>query len=417
MENNNYFYRNHFYDIFEYLLALFIIIDCRVIWGYLSNTPTWWGDFKFLMTTFSLIGCLVTYRSIKTSNFIRGTLSVVMTAIYLFVYLAFNPYHLKSVLELIIIILLMILFVNCICSSQNIPTILVKYKQLIVLIAMVSLFFWIFGSLLGTISPKSISLTSWTGTDFYSPVSNYWNIYFETQKSNLSGILPITFIRNSALFTEAPMASLNFIIALAIDLLVEKNDLSWKSYILIFAIISTISVTGYLLLMGIFIARFIIQKSDSMVSRIIRILIFPILIVILIFAMNLLVSQKISGVSGTIRLNDFEVGYRAWKQHFIFGAGIGNLESLQSFMGYERSFNTGYSNSPMQILAQGGLYIGLIYFYSFFQSLLLAIKNKNYYQFSFYVVLIVLFTFTVFPYQYLLFLLLIIGIGKKYVSD
>jgi O-antigen ligase len=120
-----------------------------------------------------------------------------------------------------------------------------------------------------------------------------------------------------------------------------------------------------------------------------------------------LAMRKLGTDSGSVRLDDFKVGYNAWKSNPLFGAGIGNDKYIQSHMSSSRMYNIGFSNSIFQILAHGGLYLALLYFIPLFVGVKQAIKNKNITNMVFVISILYLVTFTIFSYQYLLFYLLI----------
>ena len=94
--------------------------------------------------------------------------------------------------------------------------------------------------------------------------------------------------------------------------------------------------------------------------------------------------------------------------HPLFGGGFESLEYLQQFMPEWRSFDVGFSNSPMEILAQGGIYLAVPYVYAFISSLITSIRAKNINKLAVTVIFAYLFTFTVVPYQYITFFILIL---------
>ena len=112
------------------------------------------------------------------------------------------------------------------------------------------------------------------------------------------------------------------------------------------------------------------------------------------------------GLYAFVRVNDFIVGFNAWMAHPFFGGGFESLEYLQSFMPEWRSFDVGFSNSPMEILAQGGIYLAVPYVYAFVSALIKACKRKDIQLASVIILFGYLFVFTVVPYQYITFMML-----------
>ena len=83
-------------------------------------------------------------------------------------------------------------------------------------------------------------------------------------------------------------------------------------------------------------------------------------------------------------------------------------------MGAWRSYNTGFSNSPMQILAHCGLYIGIIYIILFCLAVKNAIEIHNLDFFIYVVMFIFLFTIILVSYQYIVVFILILLNDKSF---
>lgn len=110
---------------------------------------------------------------------------------------------------------LIFVFFFFIQESNNRHELLLKYRNLMIFISAVSIVFWLLGSIFHLVHPSGVVQSVWTNTGNPKPVPNYFNLYFETQE--LYG-----FARNTAIFTEAPMASLHFSIALFVEMYIEK---------------------------------------------------------------------------------------------------------------------------------------------------------------------------------------------------
>ena len=83
------------------------------------------------------------------------------------------------------------------------------------------------------------------------------------------------------------------------------------------------------------------------------------------------------------------------------------MSLVRQFVEPWRSYNIGFSNSPLKVLSDGGIYLFLGYLYCFVRGIFLSIYNKDKYKFIFIVLILYLFITTIFHYTYLLFLLLI----------
>ena len=182
----------------------------------------------------------------------------------------------------------------------------------------------------------------------------------------------------------------------------------WRTILLIVTIITTFSAVNYVFLM-VFCAvifsedlQHYIKLSGAARAAVLTLSAAAVVIV------SVMVYNKIKWGSGSVRFNDFVVGYNAWMQHPFFGGGFESLEYLQRFMpAWRHGYDVGFSNSPMEILAQGGIYLGSLYIYAFISGLVRALRRKERTAVITIVLFAYLFMFTVVPYQYITFFMLL----------
>lgn len=403
--------KNVYSGICAYLLAMIIIINCRSVW--LSN-PNWLNlnnitYILFILGSITLIG--ININSINDLN--KTILSSVFIFLYFFVYFIFRPIGLTQNIKLLIIVMILIWVMQV--KGKNLPLILEAYANLMVFIAVLSVIMWILCSLIKVIPPTGTIPFNWTAVNgVYSFIPTYGHIYFETQDINLPFIGNI--IRNTAVFTEAPMASLNFCIAFLLKLnenSYKKDSGISKSQIwLIIAILSTFSTTGYILLILIFFIKWLEADKKYFIYKLIFVI--PVLIVA-ILGINLLIRQRtVYGTMSTnLRFDDYRVGIITFFQNPFLGAGLGNSDALVQNMGNWRIYMTGFSNSITEVLAQGGIYVSLIYAYSFIKGIYYSFKYKALNGFILVFGTLYLFCTTIFSYQYILIALLILFIDFK----
>jgi len=356
------------YNTFEYILAFCLVANCRSMWLMIDGSK--FAKYLFYLTACSLFACIFTNKYFIINRFKLGLLISFGIMIYFSVYAMLNNYNIKEFLKFTIIVILLIVYYFSTSNIKSIPDILKKYNDIILIIALVSTFFWLFGSILHVISPTEIVYSKWTNSGKFKAVYSYYGIYFEPQKINFFGIFK-NLIRNSACFTEAPMASFNFSLALINEILIFKSRNLKRILLFVIANITTFSTTGYIIVITVFIYTIIRRKSKYIDTQKLKILFSPFLLGIGILLIYIMFKKKLSNSSGIIRLDDFIVGFKAWKNNIIIGNGFENNDILKIYMGAWRSYNTGFSNSPMQILAHCGLYIGIIYIILF----CLAVKN------------------------------------------
>lgn len=403
--------KNIYSSICAYLLAMIIIVNCRSVW--LSNL-NWLSLNKvtyilFILGSIALIG--ININSINDLN--KTILSSVFIFLYFFVYFIFRPIGLTQNIKLLIIVIILIWVMQV--KGKNLPLILEAYANIMVFIAVLSVIMWILCSLIKVIPPTGTIPFNWTAVNgVHSFIPTYGHIYFETQDINLPFIGNI--IRNTAVFTEAPMASLNFCIAFLLKLnenSYKKDSGISKSQIwLVIAILSTFSTTGYILLILIFFIKWLKVDKKYFIYKLIFVI--PVLIVA-VLVINLLIGQRtVYGTMSTnLRFDDYRVGMITFLQHPFLGAGLGNSDALVQNMGNWRIYMTGFSNSITEVLAQGGIYVSLIYAYSFIKGIYYSFKYKALNGFILVFGTLYLFCTTIFSYQYILISLLILFIDFK----
>lgn len=218
-------------------------------------------------------------------------------------------------------------------------------------------------------------------------VNGVYGILFNTQGNlNLFGI---SLLRNSGVFSEAPMYGLVLIIALMIFLFIEQPHqiFSPTLVILMVTIITTVSATG--ILVGILaVGLYLLPKLRE--SKISSIVVAFFIFIGTFFAYNLLLDKfQTSTQSVSIRLDDFLAGFNAWKNRPIIGYGFieGRLR-IKDFMQGSRVIlggNSGYSNG----LFMGLVTVGLVGMLVFLIIPIIKYSMKSYYNFCFSICLLV----------------------------
>lgn len=405
------------YNLFCYMSAAIFIYDCRSMYSMIWHL----GTLPNYVLVISLLGCiLIASPVINIDKFKKLMIVSLVFILYMGVYTIVSI-NKGLVLWLTLVVLLFLWQISSIQGKEKIPNILLFYRKLVFIVAVISLFFWIFGSILRIISPSGTVLSSWGAVgNNLNVVPTFHNLYFETQNFR-TGIQALNGVqRNSAIFTEAPMASLNFSIALLIDFLDDHQGKHSKfiKIILVIAILSTFSTTGYMFLVFLLFGIWLNKKHRT--AKNLQLVFIPILFILLIIGIRVLLVEKTSNnfSSASVRFDDFKVGLSAWKQHILFGIGIQNYKYLSQLMGSWRSSNLGFSNSLTDILSGGGLYLTILYLFSFARGIYTNIIQKNWKGLIFVVLIIYLFVTTFFTYTLiLLYLLVLFAIGNKNINE
>ncbi len=380
-----------------YLLAVTLILDMRSVW---TSMPKYSriNDLLLLM----LVAVTVVYvfsRKQYTGHFLNGIITTVVLCAYLFIYYFYDEYKAESFPKMVLRFCAICLL--CFAMREEHKQKLYEIiEKMIVVIAVVSLSFWLLGSVLGIIKPSGIEFTIWSSTDGSEvPINNYFHLYFETQYQRF---FDTTLMRNSAIFTEAPMSSFMFCFAFLVELFKKKQYNIKVCILLIVAIVTCISTTGYVVVVAAIFLKYVISNAGrNSLSSVLKLAIAPFVLIIIFLVMEYVFESKLQTTSGSLRVDDFVAGFKAWMLHPIMGNGYGNSNSYVYMMSTFRIDRKGFSNSLMQILAYGGLYLLAPYAGSFGLGAYRYFKKADWNNLVFICLFLIMFIFTITSFQML----------------
>lgn len=390
--------------VFQYIFILCMILNFRSIWLH-TETLAWLSHLIKLLMGLSVVGGVFAVRKISSKKISRCVMAVVIMALYVGVWFLLDPLKRSGIIAVQLQLLAIIVY--CFLVETSFDDTMRKFTNIVIVIAVVSLFFWVFGSLLGYIKPTGYIETTWTGNTLLKKAPSYFGIYFETQSATMFGFLSSYIRRNTAIFTEAPMASMVFSTAFLYELLMKDELNRKRCFILIAAVLSTISTTGITVVIIAIGFRYIFSESKTRGSISLKVILLPSVFIIGLIMLDYLVKQKLGTSSGSTRVDDFIAGYKAWMDAPLFGNGYNNAASMQQYMSSFRSNNLGFSNSPMQILSFGGIYLFLPYLLSAIKGIARLVSEHDWRRTAFYLVFLYEFTITVCSFQMLTFYLFI----------
>ena len=275
---------------------------------------------------------------------------IVSVALLIFNYLIYFPGVNLFIINNILLLISFWLLGSIYFRNNRIHLFMERVVNVTLILAIVSLFFWTLGSLLGFISPTGYIVTSWG--DAYYKVSSYQNIYFETQKIKLLGFEGW---RNNGIFIEGPMYNIVLSISLLYLSLFKTRIELKKIIILIIAIFSTFSTTGILLVAFIVFYKLFFRKRISKTFFFSLLIIFPMISSYGLRFISNLLRDKASTRSASIRLDDISAGVKSWEEHILFGNGYNNRQAIVSHMNLNIRPNVGFSNGILEILSDGGI--------------------------------------------------------------
>ena len=259
------------------------------------------------------------------------------------------------------------------------------YVHIIFLIALVAVFLWFTGSVLQWFLPSGRFAMYW-GKE--RNIWSFYGLYFHWQNDFF--IHGFRFYRNIGIFAEAPMFSLHLCTALMFDLLlnIRKSMFRWfRIFWFCGTILTTFSITGYLFMMmviGVDLYATLLtnfRSEDPVIHEKAKkeLIAVSVLAVVGLFVGYGLVADKLASRSGGSRTEDYQNGYKGWKDNVWFGAGFGDIEARQRYASWRRLHRSesGFTNSPMAILCEGGLWFFLCYYVPFVYDIYVSATKQD----------------------------------------
>lgn len=394
----------------ELAAAMMLIVQCRTMWMHLKDYGMVVNRASFVVLAAALFGLLVLMlpearahgEGLNGAFGRKDILLLAGVAVYAGGFIILNSVNFKRVIRCSVIVLLMTALVLADRKGERTRGIMRSYCTLAEAAAALSVLSWLLISILHLVPMTGTAVTDWSETGAFETRETFLGIYYETQW--LAGGAA----RNTGFFTEAPMASFTFSTALIIEELVLKRGNRLGSVVLATAVVSTFSTTGWMALLAVLIYRLLLADNSRFTPGRTMRAVMIILASGSALAMAALVAVKIRWGSGNVRINDYVIGFQAWLQHPLIGGGFESLEYLQSFMPDWRMSNCGYSNSPMQILAQGGIYLAAAYILCLLKGAVFAIRSSERDMLAFIVIFAMMMALTTVPYQYITFWVLVV---------
>lgn len=398
----------YLYKFVTFILSFLLILNTNSIWTTIPGTKEKFINILYLVLPVCIFFSLLSVKidSIKFRNILVLTIFfLIYFSIFLIV--PVNRASISLGLKLLVSFLSFLLYFGLCNDTKKFPLIFEYYINWMVIIGIISLVLWMLVSCMRILQFNSSILSDWSTFNGYAArISSYHGIYFETQYLN-------NIPRNSAIFPEAPMASLHFLVALSLNFLFCQGKFSKvKNLLLILAIISTLSSTGYIGIVLLFTYKMVFYKFKNNTLNYLKFLWVIVFLIGSIVVVNLIFSQKIGSESGNIRKDDYLAAFNAWKTSPIFGVGLVS-DTVKNYMSLWRSYNLGFSNSLMDVLAHGGLWLLVVYVGAGLKGAISNLKIKNFNMIMFIIMVFYLFATTIFTNSFLILAVFVwIATGK-----
>lgn len=289
-------------------------------------------------------------------------------------------------------------------GRDKVCSLLLKYSNIVIVLSLVSLFFWSLGTVSEMIPYTMLVPNNWGGNERFIPT--YYGIYFETQEAMAIAGQESASVRNTGIFNEAPMHNMILCVAIAIEVFLRPKLSKVRILILVITVLSTISTTGIVFLTLLLSAKLYSAMRAS--RRIVLILGLPLFLLLMLFSVSATLENKKETGEGS---------YNSRSRDIVrcIEVGVENpLLGKEMFHDNKpiKSENYGFSNSTFTIFAHGGFYVLSFYLMALLiMPFLCYRRTKDTGILGVMLFYFLLFTFTLSPYKYLTMIFMAIGLA------
>ena len=338
-------------NILEYALMLSTVLYSAVLSLYTSAQSN-----TFARVGMAILAVLIIIN-IKRINFAVLKKMLFFGTIFL-VFMVFTRYNLvRCTLYFAGLFLLMLLYTMLKERPDGSFDLILKLSDIMSVLSVISVFFYLFGTLLNLIPFLKGEATYMWG-DEQRVVTHYLSLMYEAQDVEIFGV---NMLRNCSIFPEAPGFAAYLSVSLAGEMFIRKKLRYFNIVALCLGAVSSLSAKAILLMALCFVLYFVFKNSQNKKATIIRaVLVF---VPAFIFA-AVIILDKMQSYSFFIRLDDLFASLKTFSENILFGSGYYNNESIIKNFSYEFRANDGLSMGLAVLLAQGGLYMFFFYIFS-----------------------------------------------------
>lgn len=389
-------------SLLETIIAFCILLDCESVWKWMNHS----GYFRLILAV-CFVGALLALslrNGIKVNKHEKLLLFFLLLYFLIFGFynLSINSSHGLDTLQLIVTILLMVLYFR---DSKNIYNVMERCSKILCCLALLSLLFWLFGSILHILTPNQ-SLTVYI-SDVARIRQSYFYLHYEMQ---VDEVLGVGMYRNTGVFLEGPKYVLLLSFFLMYEIYISKKPNFKRCMMFTVTALTTMSMTGVYAVALIWVlyvfARYSSKSIKGLVLRVTFIIFLFVFGTKVVSYFDDMFSMKATTASYRTRMDNYQAGMAAWLDHIFMGAGYLNMDTVRAHFSSFRMNDVGYSNSIFRLLAQGGLYLLVIYVVPLVKAIANGARTRNGAILAFALVFIYFFITTSFTYNYIVFLIL-----------
>lgn len=344
-----------------YLIIIAVLIDSTTMYRYLTDFPLFGGGGGWLLGFFCILYIFLASK-IRITNALKTRLPILI--LLLLIYAIANSYNAERYLvSYVSMFIILFIFAYALYQTGEMMVFLHAFSNVMIIIAVISLFFWLFGSLMNVLPGRTELSYYWA--ERYRTTYSYFYLYFENPSQNVSHGL----ICNLGIFTESPGYSGFLTYALLIEIIFQKRIIGkrkkrksiLKILVLIVTLFTTNSTKGILIVLIALAIEYVVKEEKSRIKKALKIVGAFAVIVVVAYASFSLIDNKLETSSGLVRFDDLRSGFQTFIENPLFGAGFNNADAIIEHQLVSRG-NRGLSMGLTTLLAYGGLWLFGIYF-------------------------------------------------------
>lgn len=338
-----------------------------------------------IITTGSLTGCFIDITKIEIglalfcimmtfANGIKGKdirkvgVLAVFFAVFSLLELMIYP---QMMLEWFRLPFLLIIYSLFFCVYNRKAEIVNCYYNAFMVLCVLSTFMYIFVEVFQVPVPYTV-----TNFDWLPEYNSYGYIYFRMNMLKPDVIGPITIVRNCGFYTEPGLYAVFIILNLYIYLFIRKKKNLFHFGVLLFALFTTVSTTGWLAFLMMVAFKIVYSEKHSSAAR--NLIVRSVVIFVATVIAYIVLEQKATNHVNSYTSRGFDLiqGFKLFLQSPLWGWGYKNADVFSnvaaSFAGVYHKGRAN-SNGVMCALYQIGLIGSMVYYVPAY----LYIKNNS----------------------------------------
>ena len=356
--------KNILIDLIEYAIIVLSILISATMWSQkeiLLINPNRVRIVLLVLILFWAIICKIKLKRNQIFYFIFICFCALMCV------LTHINYASSSIVTLIPVLFMCFWGLSC-DSAGRLQFVCRKFVNVLCIMALLSLLFYTFVFLFRFLSPTGFISLKWSWRE---RVPSYYNLFYDPMPNGFS-FGSLIFHRNCGIYPEAPMFMYILVLALLINKLVLHDNKSKKNVLLVITIFSTVSITGYIIVVLLYSIDYIFLQSTK--KHVLLMLMIPFILTIGLIIVYYLFFNKLDTNSGAVRSDHVFASFKAFFSTNMLGCGIGNADYVMGFMENKKGISVGLP----YLLATGGIFWGAIFFIPLLKCVIICKKAKEY---------------------------------------